>query len=504
MNPSSSISRRTQVLVTAICLLAAAYAQAKNRPPAASEQQLFIGEGIAEADTEYGPVRGFLLRNIYSFRGIPYGDDTGGKNRFMPPQPPHAWQEIRPAVAFGASSPQPFYDRRPESYSMFVDHWNYDLMGEDCLRLNIWTPGLADGKRRPVLVWLHGGGFTQGNGIEQDSYDGENIARYGDIVFCSVNHRLGALGFSDLAGAGGEKYRHSGNAGMLDIVAALKWIQANIANFGGDPSNVTVMGQSGGGSKVCLLCAMPAAKGLFHKAVALSGNTVKANNADYAERLGNAILHEAGLDTSQVDSLQSVPWEQYLELANRARQRMAAEDPGSRSGFAPVADGIDIPKGIFFEGENRTTGSDVPLLLCSTFRMEPRPGQPGTGKHLFRRGHRAAHAPIRSAYRQNRPCICRSLPGLPSHRNLGDDCLEPAGNNTDGQRQMQSAVAGLHGVVRLGIAAFQRTPPGFPLHRHRVLAAQHRPHGHTYGRRQRPPQALPQNGRRPAAIHAHG
>ena len=367
MNPSSSISRRTQVLVTAICLLAAAYAQAKNRPPAASEQQLFIGEGIAEADTEYGPVRGFLLRNIYSFRGIPYGDDTGGKNRFMPPQPPHAWQEIRPAVAFGASSPQPFYDRRPESYSMFVDHWNYDLMGEDCLRLNIWTPGLADGKRRPVLVWLHGGGFTQGNGIEQDSYDGENIARYGDIVFCSVNHRLGALGFSDLAGAGGEKYRHSGNAGMLDIVAALKWIQANIANFGGDPSNVTVMGQSGGGSKVCLLCAMPAAKGLFHKAVALSGNTVKANNADYAERLGNAILHEAGLDTSQVDSLQSVPWEQYLELATRARQRMAAEDPGSRSGFAPVADGIDIPKGIFFEGENRTTGSDVPLLLCSTF-----------------------------------------------------------------------------------------------------------------------------------------
>ena len=112
---------------------------------------------------------------------------------------------------------------------------------------------------------------------------------------------------------------------------------------------------------------MPAAKGLFHKAVALSGNTVKANNADYAERLGNAILHEAGLETSQVDSLQSVPWEQYLELANRARQRMAAEDPGSRSGFAPVADGIDIPKGIFFEGENRTTGSDVPLLLCSTF-----------------------------------------------------------------------------------------------------------------------------------------
>ena len=342
-------------------------AQSAGRHPDPDAQQLFIGENIAVAETSYGKVRGFLLRGICCFRGIPYGADTGGENRFMPPRAPEAWEGVRPAVAYGASAPQSYYDRRPESYSMFVDHWNYDLMGEDCLRLNVWTPSVDDGRRRPVLVWLHGGGFARGNGIEQDSYDGENIARYVDIVFCSVNHRLNAFGFSDFAAVGGEKYRRSGNVGMLDIVAALQWVHDNIANFGGDPSNVTVMGQSGGGSKVCLLAAIPAAKGLFHKAVALSGDATCANDAAYAERLGRTILREAGLDASRIDELQHMPWEEYMALAERARQRMADEDSGYRSGFAPVANGIDIPKGTFFTGANRTTGSDVPMLLCSTY-----------------------------------------------------------------------------------------------------------------------------------------
>lgn len=353
-------------LLSAVSLSATA-AFGRNKRPDASQQQVFIGEGIAETNTVYGPVRGFILRGIYTFRGIPYGDDTGGENRFMPPRPPKRWTEVRPAVAYGASAPQTFYDRRPESYSMFVDHWNYDLMSEECLRLNVWTPGLNDGKRRPVLVWLHGGGFSKGNGIEQDSYDGENIARAGDIVFCSVNHRLNAFGFSDLSQAGGEKYRHSGNVGMLDLVAALEWVRDNIANFGGDPDNVTIMGQSGGGSKVCMLCAMPAAKGLFHKAVALSGNAVRANDAAYSRQLGAAILDEAGLSPSQIDSLQRMPWEQYMALAERAERRLAQASSGYRNGFAPVADGTDIPQGTFFTGPNAATGSDVPMLLCSTF-----------------------------------------------------------------------------------------------------------------------------------------
>lgn len=369
MKISRTLIRQTPLLMAGVCALtlSALPAQSAGRRPDSDGQQLFIGKNTAVAQTAYGKVRGFVLRGIYCFRGIPYGADTGGENRFMPPRAPEAWEGVRPAVAYGASAPQSYYDRRPESYSMFVDHWNYDLMGEDCLRLNVWTPSVDDGRRRPVLVWLHGGGFARGNGIEQDSYDGENIARYGDIVFCSVNHRLNAFGFSDFASVGGEKYRHSGNVGMLDIVAALQWVHDNIANFGGDPSNVTVMGQSGGGSKVCLLAAMPAAKGLFHKAVALSGNATRANDAAYTERLGETILREAGLDASRIDELQHMPWEEYMVLTERAWQRMADENPGYRAGFAPVADGTDIPKGTFFTDGNRTTGSDVPMLLCSTY-----------------------------------------------------------------------------------------------------------------------------------------
>ena len=337
------MKRRSLLLQGFFLLLAGTHPAAAASPsPQSDDQQLFIGEQIAVAPTRYGKVRGFILRGIYNFRGIPYGAPASGENRFMPPQPPRPWKGVRPAVAFGDSAPQSFYDRRPESYSMFVDHWNYDGMSEDCLRLNVWTPGL-DGKRRPVLVWLHGGGFARGNGIEQDGYDGENIARYGDIVFCSVNHRLGPLGFSDFAGVGGKKYVSSGNAGMLDIVAALEWVRDNIEAFGGDPQNVTIMGQSGGGAKVCNLCAMPAAKGLFHKAVALSGNATRANSKQYAEALGSAILREAGPDASQIDSLQHMPWEEYMLLAERAAQHLnGIPGVGQRGGFAPVGDGRDL------------------------------------------------------------------------------------------------------------------------------------------------------------------
>ncbi len=364
-----TLLRHAAMLLSGAALLAASSCGPRTGRPDDDGQQLFIGERIAVAPTSYGKIRGFLLRGVYCFRGVPYGAPTGGENRFMPPRPPEPWEGVRPAVFYGNSAPQEIYDRSAESCSAFVDHWNYDELSEDCLRLNLWTPAIGDGKRRPVLVWLHGGGFARGNGIEQDGYDGENIARYGDIVFCSVNHRLGPLGFSDLAGAGGEKYRRSGNVGMLDIVAALEWVRDNIAAFGGDPSNVTIMGQSGGGSKVCMLAAMPAAKGLFHKAVALSGNATSANGKRYSEQLGARILREAGLQSSEIDRLQQMPWKEYMDLAERAAAQLGRESLGSgqRGGFSPVADGIDLPEGTFFTGGNAAVGSDVPMLICSTF-----------------------------------------------------------------------------------------------------------------------------------------
>jgi para-nitrobenzyl esterase len=332
------------------------------------DQQLQVGDDIAIADTRYGKVQGFILRGVFCFRGIPYGADTSGKNRFMPPQPPKPWEKTFPAVWWGNTAPQIMDSRYANSWSSFVDHWNYDDVSEDCLRLNIWTPALADGKKRPVLVWLHGGGYTNGNGIEQDGYDGENLSRKGNIVFVSINHRLGPLGFSDLSGVGGEKYVHSGNAGTLDMVAALEWVRDNISGFGGDPGNVTIMGQSGGGAKVCVLAAMPKANGLIHKAVPLSGNSIEALNQGYSRKLGEYILIEAGLTAADVDKLQEIPWKEYILLANKASQKATAEigTPGMRGGYAPVADGINIPVGKFYR-DTEGVSSGVPMLLCSTF-----------------------------------------------------------------------------------------------------------------------------------------
>jgi para-nitrobenzyl esterase len=330
-------------------------------------QQLIIGDDIAIAPTTYGKVKGFILRGIYNFRGIPYGAPTGGENRFMPPRPPEPWDNIRPAVNYGESAPQNRPNMTPESYGAFADHWNYDAIGEDCLRLNVWSPGL-DAAKRPVLVWLHGGGYSSGNGIEQDGYNGENLARFGDVVCVSSNHRLNSFGFSDLSAVGGEKYRDSGNVGMLDIVAALQWVNKNIAAFGGDPGNVTVMGQSGGGSKVSTISTMPAARGLVHKGVALSGNSIAATDKAYAQKLGETILKEAGLTPARIDELQQMPWQDYYALANRAAARLRSENPSAgRGGFSPVADGINIPEGTFWKGDNVP---NIPMIFCTTFNEQ--------------------------------------------------------------------------------------------------------------------------------------
>jgi para-nitrobenzyl esterase len=329
---------------------------------------LLIGDDIAIADTQYGKVKGYVLRGIHYFLGIPYGADTSGANRFLPPQKPKPWTEVRPALWWGNTAPQNMDNRYANPYASFRDHWNYDDVSEDCLRLNVFTPAVKDGRKRPVLFWIHGGGFSNGNAIEHDGYNGENLARLGDVVFCSINHRLGPLGYCDLAGVGGEKFAASGNVGMLDIVQALEWVRDNIASFGGDPGNVTIMGQSGGGAKVCALTAMPSAQGLFHKAVVESGAALRMGERATSEKLGSYVLSEAGLTAAEIDKLQALPWKEYLAVAARASQKLNQElGPGGglRRGFNPVVDGAILPQDPYYP-DAAPTAATVPMLICST------------------------------------------------------------------------------------------------------------------------------------------
>lgn len=337
--------------------------------PNSDDQQLFVGDNVAITNTEHGKVRGFILRGVNTFLGIPYGADTSGKNRFMPPQKPAAWTDVKPTLWWGNSAPQIMEKRYANIYASFVDHWNYDDVSEDCLKINVWTPAL-DTQKRPVLVWLHGGGFVNGNAVEQDGYHGENISRLGNIVFCSLNHRLGALGYSHLKAAGGPTA--SGNVGNLDMVLALEWVKNNIANFGGDPNNVTIMGQSGGGSKVTTLMNMPSAKGLFHKAVVLSGGSLAGVNKEYAEKLGQKVMEEAGLKNGEIEKLQQISWREYIDIADRSVVKMADEAKRlgiARGGFSPVADGEYMNGGAFFADANHFS-ADVPVIICSTFNEQ--------------------------------------------------------------------------------------------------------------------------------------
>ncbi len=337
---------------------------------------LQVGDDIAVLDTTYGKVRGYVLRGINLFLGIPYGADTSRANRFLPPQKPKPWTDIFPALWWGNSAPQNMDNRYANKYASFRDRWNYDDVSEDCLRINVFTPAINDGKKRPVMFWIHGGGFTAGNGIEQDGYNGENFARFGDVVFCSMNHRLGPLGFTNLAGVGGEKFAASGNVGMLDLVAALEWVRDNIAKFGGDPGNVTIMGQSGGGAKVTTLTAMPAAKGLFHKAVVLSGAGTKSGEKEYSEKLGSYVLKEAGLKPAEIARLQEMPWKDYYAIATKAQQKLTAEmakagggPAGLRRGFSPVVDGVVLPQHPYFP-DAAPTAVQVPMIINSTFNEQ--------------------------------------------------------------------------------------------------------------------------------------
>ncbi|HTV88929.1 MAG TPA: carboxylesterase family protein [Stellaceae bacterium] len=317
-------------------------------------------------ETNAGRLRGRNEDGIHAFRGIPYGAATGGAGRFRPPRPALPWTGVRDALAYHGRAPQlpgrP--ERRPELRTV-LGPVDTTPETEDCLTLNVWTPAI-DAARRPVMVWLHGGAFAYGSGNRVVT-DGGNLARRGDVVVVSINHRLNIFGFLHLADLGGEQFAQSGNAGMLDIVASLAWVRDNIAAFGGDPADVTVFGESGGGGKVSVLLAMPAATGLFHRAIIQSGAAIRVSTRERAGALAEAALTELGIGRGQLDRLAEVPAARLaaaIAPASRAVGRPALPLL-DRYDFGPVVDGTDLPAQPF-DAEAPAGADGIPLLIGGT------------------------------------------------------------------------------------------------------------------------------------------
>jgi para-nitrobenzyl esterase len=301
--------------------------------------------------TTYGSISGSVEDGVFSFKGIPYAK----AERFMPPQAPDAWEGVRDATKFGP-------------IAMQVNAWSpAEAMNEEKLfTVNVWTQGINDGKKRPVMFWLHGGGFAVG-ASDDPITDGKILAQKGDIVLVSVNHRLNILGFLDLS-AFGEQYANSANVGMLDAVAALEWVNKNISNFGGDSANVTILGESGGGGKVGTLMSMPAAKGLFHKAIIQSGTLVNIMTKEKSTEIGKALVDVLGLNKDNLSQLHSMPYKDLVEVGNKALEKtVGLRTPGSRTmvGFGPVPDGVNLLQQPFTP-DFADISKDIPLLIGTT------------------------------------------------------------------------------------------------------------------------------------------
>jgi para-nitrobenzyl esterase len=348
VQPASAVSRRDLLIGAGSAVGLAAVSSARASVPPERTRDASLSTPVdAVAATTYGKVRGFKRSSVYIFKGIPYGADTGGPARFLPPQAPKPWDEVRLALIYGPVCPQ-----RPSNHApielMFVNDADATYPDENCLSLNVWSETLDHSARRPVIVWLHGGGFTSGSSHELPVYDGENLARQG-VVLVSVNHRLGPLGFMDLSAAAGEEFADSGNVGMLDLVLALKWVRDNVAQFGGDPARITIFGHSGGGGKVSTLMAIPAAQGLFHRAIVTSGSFPNTTRSATAQELTAATLSELGL--KDIGEVQRIDAARLIAAGDAASRKLmdAARARGARGGpmgmqFGPVIDGRVLPE----------------------------------------------------------------------------------------------------------------------------------------------------------------
>lgn len=384
-------SRRQALLLSAAAGMGAAlpgtaHASDSTKTAAHQEPGSCSTPRSAVAKTQYGKVRGFLDGGVFTFKGIPYGQNTGGENRWLPAKPPVPWDGEYPALIYGPNCPQILHSwDRPAAQQgqgevvwgsieqTFIQDWDDGYQGEDMLKLNVWTSSLSG--RRPVMVYFHGGGFFFGSAYELPSQEGAQMARHHDVVSVTVNHRLNILGFFDLSEIGGPAYADSVNVGMTDLVAALRWVRDNIANFGGDPDNVMIYGQSGGGSKVTCLMGMPSAAGLFHRASVQSGGGGNPPSAVQSREYAKYIMAQLGLRPNDIGALKKMDWatlnaaaSEVAEKVNGAWQRGlgmgAPSGPTPRVGSGPTVDGRVITMRSFYESAPEISKS-VPMLIGS-------------------------------------------------------------------------------------------------------------------------------------------
>lgn len=382
----------------------------------------------AVAKTQYGKVRGFLASGVFVFKGVPYGQTTAGENRWLPAKPPAPWTGDYPSLVYGANCPQTLHPWTSIEQTFLFD-WDDGWQSEDMLKLNIWTSSLSG--KRPVMLYLHGGGFSFGSAYELPSHDGAQMARHHDVVQVSVNHRLNILGFLDVSEMAGAAYEDSANVGMTDLVAALRWIRDNIENFGGDPDRVMIYGQSGGGSKVTTLMGMPSASGLFHRASAQSGGGGNIPTREQQRELTRVILKDLGLGSNDIQSLQKMEWSKLMAAGNAAAAKInppgAFMGPGAagkpRVGWSPCVDGKVINMRSFFDGAPELS-KHIPMLIGSVSeegnQMSSHPTEPEWHAKLAKMYGEEKAAAIIAALKKAYPdkkiqtlsYICSGRPGL--------------------------------------------------------------------------------------------
>jgi para-nitrobenzyl esterase len=352
--------KQSSCLIAASALGSTVAAEQQAPPqsrPAAGLAGSSDGQLFWVVETTNGKVQGIANTGIKEFKGIPYGASTGGKNRFMPPKKVAPWSGVRECFGHGPISPQTIADLRSD-YAMMIQ-WDHHVggMGEECLTLNVWTPGVNDGQKRAVLVSFHGGGFATGSG-NSPGYDGAQLARLGDVVVVTVNHRLASLGYLHLAELGAPpEFAQAGVTGIMDLVASLQWVRDNIEKFGGDPQRVMIFGQSGGGAKTTTILATPSAKGLFHSAAVQSGSALRLSTPEQATKRAEALLAKLGINKNNIGELQKISWQQILSA-------QSALDPAVGA-FTPVIGGSVLPHHPF-DPVAPPESADVPVIVSTT------------------------------------------------------------------------------------------------------------------------------------------